>query len=578
MPTPSEEGDSLIMILVEAAEVPEELEWKDAIELDGPTRFTFPLRPYPFRLYFYKVKAGKYRMVNRTIRWGKEGITRPDPPYQEEFQVQPGSIVLLPVKITNRPGKKGNVIPDHEFITPDDQRKVAEEASDYIDFGNWIGSDFAGFGPYRPRFSIEEDTYVYTISSNPSEAQVSIDDIKYGTSPIIANLTPGKHLIAAAKSGYGDTKTFATVDSDGEILLELPPVVAQEGRIFESGQQISVLLVPFRNMETHEEDSLSLVFSDSLAAALSEQERLLVQEYPPDRLPEKIAYTPDFSYAEEKGVDLILSGHYMSVGEELLVHAVLFDTQSEMVKTSLTYRGEAGTTVFDSIDSMSDEFFQAFTIVLPKVGEKVIEEKDQIRSRIIAYDRRRTEKEIVEKRQDRKLSGDISFLWGATMDLLKSSRDSMRINGPGVGFQIAHERVITSPLSLSFLFAPAMYPSSNLKEQSHLFEFPIYIGPRYSFLGYRTDLYLGLMGEVRFSTASRITKEEKEVYGPHWITGLSFNTGIKIYTYEKMSRPATYGLIGMTLGLIQGRFDWDLSSPARVPMSMWTYFGYGSQL
>ena len=67
-------------------------------------------------------------------------------------------------------------------------------------------------------------------------------------------------------------------------------------------------------------------------------------------------------------------------------------------------------------------------------------------------------------------------------------------------------------------------------------------------------------------------------FGPYLVTGGSFDTGIKIYTYERLSRPATYTNIGMIIGLYQRRFELDFTESERVPLSIWLYFGFGGRL
>lgn len=579
MPLPKSEEESLFILLTESHEMGE-TNWKDSLKFEGPSSFTIPVRPHKWDLYFVRVEPGKYRITERELTLGKESSRELPVPVDEEFKVPPGSIFLFPVKITNSEPETGKVRPGHARIGPDDQREVAIRASDYVNFGEWIGSEFIGFGPYKPRFSIEQDTYVFDIRTEPAGANVIIDETDWGTSPITANLTPGKHLVQVTKEGFADLKTFLDIETKGETNLVLTAV--SEQKLTSTGEETSILFIPFRNMETGQEDSLSLVFTDTLKTSLSKNENLTIIEYPRELLPETRSLEVDFQYAEEQGIDLVLTGHYLERDEKLLVHSVLYETQNEMVKTALTLTSPSGILVFNHIDSMTDELHRGILKVLPEKGDMIIDKKD--RGTIISFDRKRTEKEVIDERMERSVSLGGSFIWGSLLDTLDDPpffERSTRYNGPGIGGSISFDKDLSRHFSLTLLLNPVFITYPEDRGEGTFVEIPLYLGTRYSFLGYRADLYLGLLGEMRYITGVDVKSTdgpEIKRFGPYLVTGGSFDTGIKIYTYERLSRPATYTNIGMIIGLYQRRFELDFTESERVPLSIWLYFGFGGRL
>jgi hypothetical protein len=73
------------------------------------------------------------------------------------------------------------------------------------------------------------------------------------------------------------------------------------------------------------------------------------------------------------------------------------------------------------------------------------------------------------------------------------------------------------------------------------------------------------------------TGEQKD-FGPYWITGMSLDTGVKIYLYDRMSVIPKFVNIGMLIGTFGFRFEQDFSDSAFVPLEMWLYIGFGGRL
>ncbi|HUV06221.1 MAG TPA: PEGA domain-containing protein, partial [Spirochaetia bacterium] len=406
LPPPDKQNTSLFIVISEnpAYNQGTSTKWKEVISLEGPTSFNIEVRPFAWKLNFYKLKPGNYRISKRYIQFDDGSIKQQVTRETLVFDVMPKTIHLSPVKIRMFEARAQAVV---ETVTPDDQRRAVKEVSDYLNFGEWIGSDIRGFGPYRPRFSLEQNTYTYTISTNPEMANVVIDRVDWGTAPVAAELIPGKHLVLVQKEGYADTRTFIDVESDGEITLNLTPLTATEEKKEEKektpmdSEHVNLLLVPLQNMGSPESERLAPIFPDIIRTGLSQDKRLTVFDYPEENLSGELTFVPDFSYAEKNGIDLLISGQFLARDEELLVNAALYDVRSEMVKTSLNYTGRVGLSMFNAIDAMTEEFTRNVAKVLPEAGKDVFEETDEIKSQVVAYDKKRTEKDVIKKRLER---------------------------------------------------------------------------------------------------------------------------------------------------------------------------------
>jgi len=141
--------------------------------------------------------------------------------------------------------------------------------------------------------------------------------------------------------------------------------------------------------------------------------------------------------------------------------------------------------------------------------------------------------------------------------------------------------VLYGPLSLAAMINPVILNYSNFSDGGFAVELPLYLGPRYAFMGAKNDLYFSLLGQFRSVTPVTLTDDElgeSKEFGPFWITGMSVDTGFKFYLYNRMSAAPLFINFGMLLGVLQYRFELDFSDPENVPLEMWLYLGFGSRL
>ncbi len=589
MPTPRDEGDCMFLLVSDNPQYKsrQKYEWKDVIDFDGPTPFSITVGHLPMKLHMRRIKPGEYRIKRRYLRF-PGGILR-DVAMSESFILEPHTIYLFPRKIVDVQNQQGDALPGYDVVSADDQRWVSETVSDYVSFSEWIGSNIEGFGPYEPRFSLEQKAYDFHIDSNPSGATVYVDGTDWGTAPITAKLEPGKHQVALEKEGYADARTFVTVETEGEVTIDL---ISLEGReaTGPASDRISLLLVPFTNIGSDEHDRWKTVFPDVMKVGLTQDERITVIDTPESAGGETVngvSLRPDFSYAESKGIDLLVAGHYLIKDEKVMVHAVLFDVRSEMVKTSVSYTGPSGILLFNSIDEVSQKFLDAVDKHLPEVGSEIVEERQSIKSRLVSYDKKLTEKQIIDRRLERRFSFSGNLVWGAMFDIIDDAPfydNGMRTDGPSLGLGLTGEFTIVGPLSLTLMFNPVYSNYSGNQgatAEVPVFDFPLYLGPRFSFMSTRNDIYFSLLGQMRYITGTHLTDQTGTVgkdFGPYWITGMSIDMGVKIYTYQRISKAPTFLDMGMLLGTALWRFESGFNNGEFFPLDMWLYIGYGSRL
>ena len=589
MPTPGDDDDCMFLLMTDNPQYKSRVKynWKDVIDFEGPTPFSITVGHLPMKLHMRRIKPGEYRIRRRYLRF-PGGILR-DVAMSESFRLEPHTIYLFPRKIVDVQSPQGGAVPGDAEVSADDQRWVSDTVSDFVSFSEWIGGNIEGFGPYEPRFSLEQTAYDFHIESNPSGATVYVDGTDWGTAPVTAKLEPGKHQLALEKEGYANTRTFVTVETEGEVTIDL---ISLEGRetTDQATDRISLLLVPFNNIGSDEYNRWKTVFPDVMRVGLTQDERITVVDISQSSVggaSKDVSLRPDFRYAESKGIDLLVTGHYLIKDEKVMVHAVLFDVRSEMVKTAVSYTGPSGILLFNSIDEVSQKFLNAVDKKLPEVGSEIIEEREGIKSRIVSYDKKLTEKQIIDKRLERRFSFSGNFIFGAMFDTIDADPfydNSMRTDGPSLGLGLTGELGIVGPLSLTLMFNPVYSNYAGNKGASAegpVFDFPLYLGPRVSFMSTRNDIYFGLLGQMRYITGVHLTDQSGTVekdFGPYWITGISIDMGVKIYTYQRISKASTFLDMGMLLGTALWRFESGFNNGEFFPMEAWLYIGYGSRL
>ena len=253
-PLPEDEEQSLFILLSEKSQFtnPENLGNLQSLDFSGPENFSVQVKPEKAKLHFLKLKAGKYSLVS-----GKPEVPDHEGALPYNFELKPGIVFLYPYKIFRR----GNSY-SAKAIEPVDQKKVADDIIDYIGFEEWLTKGFAGFGPYRPRFHLEEQNYRLMITSIPEGARILVDEKEWGTTPLQVRLTSGKHLLKLEKENFVPFRRFIDVTSNSEINITLP-LVQREEKQEAALAKVAVyylLLNEFINLGKSENDNLNPFF------------------------------------------------------------------------------------------------------------------------------------------------------------------------------------------------------------------------------------------------------------------------------------------------------------------------------
>ena len=547
------------------------------------------------KIHYIKLPSGSYRLKLRSDgpAGSPGGITA-------ETEIRPDTVFLFYNTVISSDAAAGTSAAPEKLvfseITPEKQRRVSKDLTDYINFSGWYGKYFEGFGAYKPRSSLEAARYDFEIVTDPAGARVVIDGNDWGASPITVQLEPGRHLLRIEKEGYEPVRTFLNVDFPGAVTLSLNVVPAEEtsgeaaledgGR--EEDRTYALLIPPLDNMGNPEYDYLNTVFSDGIAAGLVHRENItVIRGVSADPGAQTASDAggeagPDFETAEERGAEFLVSGTY-SADRDLFVQAALYDVRTRQVKTSIMYTGKAGLEMFESIDAMTEEFVANLSRVLPDPGEGIIEKRQAISREIISYRQKVGAKEIIAARHARRhsLSGIIAY--GNANDSITdpdyggyNSRSQAASFGPMVQWEILFGKFI----GLSVMGGVTLYTPTVETDVPLGMDFPLYVGPSFVFTAKKIDLSIGIDGHFRFiaGVPYSYTSGTSGTIGPFFMFGLALRTNLKAYLNRRMSSRPVYLLFGLNMDAVAVRVTTGFTEPLLVPFSVWMYLGAGVRL
>jgi len=556
----------------------------DIVVIGGPTLVTIDLTRARNGVSFVRVLPGSYRIVSRTLRWrdgSHQALTKFD---QEPLRIEGGTIVLPRWKFgVPRKGdtqSTGAILP----TGPADRRIAASQLKDYVQIAEWAGRQVSGFSPYSPFSNYSASEYTVKIQSEPAGAQLSVDGQDWGDTPLPVTLTAGKHFVRLTHPGYQTHSAFINVGADGTESFSLEK--ASETKANGTKSSVTVMIQPFVNLSSSSYDNLAGVFTDSLKVALTRAGVDIVKggtQESSDTKPAKAS--PDFAAAEREGAQAFIAGDYSADPSAILVHAALYDTRTHLVKASVLFNGEGGVNIFDSIDEMSGKLGAAVEKVLPEVGQMVVQER-VITPEAVVFNSRVNEEEIIHKRNEKKYV--ISFgpslvgVMDSVTDPLDPTNSNPRMNGPNLGLYAGADLPISGPLALHLATMPIPFTDFNSNTKVEL---PLYVGARYNFYGFMSDVYLGLQGALHFAPASAVelgggnnSGPSVVTVGPFWLAGLNFEAGVRIYTYQRTSALPDFIGFGLTLGFFGYRYDLNFSNPVSYPMELGIRVYWGTRL
>ena len=600
-PKPTEERNSLLIISFfgeDRRNNPQLRDlWAENFEFSGPEELRFTVSfQNGYQTFVFSLKPGTYRAIKREVSYdnGRTFETRLGGINRESFNVPENSIVLLPQVFKSGVYMRNSYNPATWPLADEDRKRLSEELSDTLGFSEWIGRLFIGFGQFTPRMTMRKDEYRLRLLSEPAGAEVIVDNEKRGETPTAVDLAAGKHMIEVRKEGFSTWRNYVDVDSDNEISMSLKTTETvgaqkEEGRELKRNQY-GLLVMPFRNLGGADSGQLQSVFHESLGATFSQDKRILVFRTPEDA-PKTDARAekmkPDFAAANKAGADLMVAGDYLAEGENLLIHAALYDVQKESAKADILYASKTGISIFDSIDDMTKEFGAAVDKVLPESGKQIVERKEVVSTEITSLEKKVSQKDVIDKRSQRKHDLALTVGLGALLDTYDYSGSAgsgtlNRYRGPDFGAGVTYTYHFTNLFGLTgefnYLFGVAP------KETSAPSEIRFCLGPEFTFSGMLMDLYLRLLGQ--FGT----TKSQEQFLpsggasigksGTFYYYGLLLDSGIKLYLYRRYSSLGWYFNFGLKYSPLLFREGTEDLNKERVlvPFDALFYLGMGVRI
>ncbi|HUX11395.1 MAG TPA: PEGA domain-containing protein [Spirochaetia bacterium] len=584
LPRPADPADALVVAI---SSMPSERAQNrvrvDRVRFDGPSPIEWSISGTGWKLLTRSVKPGTYRFVSRTVQYA-DGKTRLFKEYSpSSFSIPASSVVLLPQKFVEPPvetagsstGGRAAAQAGYRTVEPVDQRRAGEALANDLQMAEWGSRTKYGFGPYSPFADYTNSRFSMRVTSDPAGSELTIDGADWGQTPLTVDLTAGRHFVRLDHQGYSPHTEFVEVAarSGGTRSFSLEKIA---GDAAVPGRTPDIVLSSFRNLGAQQNDYLSDVFFQSVQLALERSDLAVAAGTPAPQAPR--SGEPDFADAERIGAQMVVSGDYRVSGENMLVHAVLYDTRTRLVKASTLFDERTGLSVFDAIDRMSADFVASVRKALPDIGKSVVREQT-LTPEQVAFGVRVSKLAVERRRSERPYVLSIGPAFGATFDQVTASGNSdsnSRTDGPGVGLFIALDAPISGPLSLHVAAAPIIFPRYIYGPE---WDFPLYVGPVYTFSNFRNDIYLGLVESVHFAPRATVDVGSSPAqYGPYWLTGLCVETGMRFYTSRKLSEIPRFWGIGLTLGLTGVRFDWDLGNPSVYRPEVNLHFVWGTRL
>jgi hypothetical protein len=250
------------------------------------------------------------------------------------------------------------------------------------------------------------------------------------------------------------------------------------------------------------------------------------------------------------------------------------------------YTGKAGLAMFDSIDTMAEQFIKGIGTALPEVRTSAVQQGGAVQSSVVSYEKRRSETAIIDKRQA--LRSSLTFITGPSVAVI----DGVLLpSGPNtllayLALGVIFDYSFSGPFSLLAILQPAVAfdtpgssgldPEASYTSRPYL-DIPLRFGPEYTVFGYNGDLSFAFLGEGRFMQAW-FDGSTGKVYEGSWLFGLGLETSARLYLQSRVSERPTYIFIGFSWFLVGMQTDFDLTRPRITPLEVALSLGYGFRL
>jgi len=544
LPKPKRRESSLLMIVVtRESEAPGNRGIRIVVE--GEQRQVDRIGSKEWDLLVLRLKPGEYTV-------------HPAGDISENHVILPADTVLLaPFKL--RIATEVVAEPNNE----EDRQRAGRFLASYTKFPEWVVKDLKGFGLVRPALISAEILYPFSITSEPQGAQVYIDGLLMGQTPLSLKLPPGKKQLQFRLSGREDVIRYFNPDESDSIRESLPLKAAD---IREEKGTFTVASSPFLSIgET--DTQLSSLFSESIMLVLEKDSRLSVGAVEVPWEKKGAVSLPDFSILESEGTDLVASGLFLRDDNKLTIQANLYDVRNETIKAGVRWSGLVGLDIFDAVDEISAAFEGEVDRVLPEAGKTLITRQETIYSGTSDDERLLARKMVTQSRR--------SWQHLLTINLSGDSvnREFTLDNGVSTG-TLGYKEANTPFVAglewdwlgwTDYLGTMAGFKIINGKKNSEpatnerFTDYSLYGAVRLNMRDYRSDLYLGLGGGITFvpreSYTISIPVAITDDIGPFLNLSARMDLGFRGYLNHRAESRPVFWTLNMYTSLYEYMFD-----------------------
>lgn len=326
-------------------------------------------------------------------------------------------------------------------LIPEDRRMAAELLIDTYGFYHWADRKPVNFYPYQPR-RFEFESYPVSLETD-RPVQAWVDGVNWGTAPLDITLPPGRHQVIYKD---GEKELFRTFIQVSEASRFTHRISSEDGNEENAGFQ--VVLGDFSNMGSPDLDYLMPLIRDGIALEVGSNPRILLDsEQTGDSLKQ----------AEERGAEMILSGHYFSKDQRIMIHVSLEDVKTGQIRSADLFQTDLGLDILGSIDSIAEKVSLAVDRQLPEPGETFYQVVDRFDESLIEVEKALAidyiEKTQGDRPNDLSLSLGLPVLYGYNHD---NQSASLGLMSTAVRYERAISRNWDLRIGAEYLYSTAL--------------------------------------------------------------------------------------------------------------------------
>lgn len=204
--------------------------------LDGPVKVKIKFVLKEWNTYYLKLLPGKYKASFSGGNSNFKNIPT------SELNIPEESIVLFQQRLAYI-NNKNEASVYFETVNEEDRQKAAVDLAEYIDFSSWTGRGFIGFGSIKPSLEKKNNKYQLSLKSVPSNAEIFLDDIYIGLTPMTIDIDQSKHQLQFRLSSYEDDIRYISLERSAEITANLQ--ISQSSNNLKNKAYYRTLVSPF---------------------------------------------------------------------------------------------------------------------------------------------------------------------------------------------------------------------------------------------------------------------------------------------------------------------------------------------